>query len=147
MADLTRYVSSKLRNSTPVDLYILKARAGEGVVERMEPLYLKMTAKGKFFGIKFDASVEITMPDLAPKGECMLKVADNPPVTAKYWVEDGRLRMDRYDLTLYPAGNYTWVWVTVSGLKKGWVGVWPQGLTMSEEDEDELMEKAGESAD
>ncbi|MDD5275291.1 MAG: hypothetical protein PHR16_04335 [Methylovulum sp.] len=134
MADLMRYVSKSLSPNAKVDLYFGKwAKIGDGDVLGLEPLHINMKGKGQVLGFDFDSSVEITMPDFEPKGICTIKVGNNAPVSTKYWDENGKLRMNAYNLYVYPDGNWTWVWVETEakGIPiKVWIGIWPQGYTM-----------------
>ncbi len=138
MADLTKYISKNLHPNAKVDLTLNRwPTIGEGNVLDLKPLHLKMKGKGNIFSIEFDSSVEVIMPDLAPKGTCTIQIGGNPPTSTEYWDENGTLRTRAYNLHIYPDGRWTWVWLdtVVHNIPvKTWIGIWPQGTIMAAAD-------------
>ena len=79
-------------------------------------------------GREFNAVIEITMPDAARSGVCVVNVNGNTR-ECEYHVDGGRLYINHpmTQLTLYDSDK-SWTWVGTTWPVSAWIGVWPKGL-------------------
>ncbi len=151
MADLTLFVHSDLTSGTSIDIYANRwPKFGEGKVEALQPLYLKISGEGELRGIvKAQGSVAITMPDTAPRGTCTVEVVAKGHSFGREFDVNDRFSCE-YTSTggdqpklyiLLPSGRlelhnrdreWTWVHPGISGVP--WIGLWPAGRKLSVDD-------------